>query len=72
MNRPPYWLNEFSKDLETSFLPPITQESNSQVDKNKKNSWHWMQVTAACFIKIVLSLIAASLVWKCNSKENII
>ena len=38
----------------------------------KKNTWHWFQVTIACLIKIVISIIAVYLSWDCSSKSNII
>ena len=59
-------------EIEPSFLPPIRPKTIDSVSKKNKNSWHWIQVTSACVIKLILSLIAASLVWRCNSKENII
>ena len=60
------------QDMDPSFLPPIKQNSIATINKHQKNSWHWIQLTSACVIKFILSIIAASLVWKCNSKENIL
>jgi hypothetical protein len=58
--------------IEPSFLAPIKLNSNREYQYVNKNKWHWLQVTLACVIKMMLSIIAASLVWSCNSKENIL
>ena len=57
---------------ELSFLPPINQNRIVPDRQEQKNFWHRVQIVAACVIKFILSIIAASLVWKCNSKENIL
>jgi hypothetical protein len=64
--------NRDIENIEPSFIAPIKQNTIQEVNKDKKNMWHWVQVSSACVIKIILSIIAASLVWKCNSDENII
>ena len=59
-------------NIDTSFIPPRILDTEREVKNERKNTWHWIQVTLACIIKIILSVIAASLVWNCNSKENIL
>jgi len=57
--------------IETGFIPPNTNSQSSQ-DKSNKDNWHWFQVYSACVIKLILSIIAGSLVWNCNSNENLL
>ena len=38
----------------------------------EKNTWHWIQVSLLCIIKIAISIIAMYLVWDCSSQDNII
>ena len=59
-------------NIDTSFIPPRILDTEREVKNERKNTWQWIQVTSACIIKIILSVIAASLVWNCNSKENIL
>lgn len=50
-----------------------TKEHEKDINFNiKKNSWHWVQVSLVCIIKLLISLIALYLVWDCSQKENII
>lgn len=56
---------------ETGYLPPVTIDQKT-VSQSQKNNWHWFQVYTACIIKLILSIIAGSLVWQCNAKENIL
>ena len=37
----------------------------------KKNKWHWAQVSVACVIKVVISIIALILAWECSANSNI-
>tara|TARA_B100000963_G_C22627215_1_gene672980 strand:+ start:2937 stop:3251 length:315 start_codon:yes stop_codon:yes gene_type:complete len=62
---------EISK-IKTGSVPPPEVTTQQQVTKSEKDNWHWFQVYTACIIKLILSIIAGSLVWKCNSKENLV
>ena len=46
------------------------KESDSDKIKNT-NKWHKSQLTIACIIKFILTLIAGYLCWNCNSSVNI-
>ena len=58
-------------EIKTGFVPDnvINQQS---VTQTQKDNWHWFQVYTACFIKLLLSIIAGTLVWQCNSKEHLL
>jgi len=36
-----------------------------------KNNWHWVQVTFVIIIKIILSIYAGFLAWRCNKNEHV-
>jgi hypothetical protein len=58
-------------EVKTGYLPNnvINQQS---VTQTQKDNWHWFQVYTACIIKLLLSIIAGTLVWQCNSKEHLL
>ena len=58
-------------EVKTGYLPNnvINQQS---VTQTQKDNWHWFQVYTACTIKLLLSIIAGTLVWQCNSKEHLL
>ena len=47
------------------------QYIEDDVNNSTKSSWHWLQVTSVCAIKLILSIIAGYLSWKCSVKDNI-
>ena len=57
--------------IKTGYIPS-NMNSQPMQDKSNKDNWHWFQVYSACIIKLILSIIAGSLVWNCNSKENLL
>ena len=53
----------------------IEKTSNNKNYKQfnvKKNTWHWIEVSFACVLKIVISIIAFVLAWECSSNSNIV
>ena len=63
--------NSNVSQIKTGELPPIEDRKVNESDE-QKHSWHWIQLTVACVIKVALSIIAGKLVWECNSKEKLI
>jgi hypothetical protein len=53
-------------------IPSPDFDTEENTVKSKKKTWHWAQVSLVCILKILVSLIAASLAWGCNSSQNII
>jgi hypothetical protein len=39
---------------------------------SKKNTWHWVQVTIACTIRLILTIIAGYLSWNCSASSPLI
>ena len=47
------------------------QYDGNDTNNTSKSSWHWFQVTVVCAIKLIISIIAGYLSWKCSAKDNI-
>ena len=53
----------------------IEKTSNNKKYKQfdvKKSTWHWMEVSLGCVLKIIISIIAFILAWECSANSNII
>lgn len=58
--------NQIKKDLRT-LEQKFEDEHTFDIEKN---TWHWLQVTLVCIIKIAITLIALVLVWDCAQKDH--
>lgn len=66
--------NKINIQLETNLntLESTQGIKENNFDKIKNtNKWHKSQLTIACIIKFILTIIAGYLCWNCNSSENI-
>mgnify|MGYP004157114325 CR=1 FL=1 len=64
--------NVTAKDEIPKDAPPQNSSTDKNKYKHKKNTWHWLQLSLVCILKLIVSLMAASLAWGCNSSQNII
>ena len=62
--------NHLSQD-EIDIKYPDNFNPVNQIKPNK-SSWHWIQVSTVCILKLLIFIIAIYLSWYCNQKEPLL
>jgi len=60
-----------TNNINRQLTPPDQYARGEETNSQSKSNWHWAQVTFTCAIKLILSIIAGYLSWRCGAADNI-